>query len=309
MGDQAWVTSLFVQATLPVTVVWLGAITLLTGRIERLSQQPPGETRTRAVTALCRLPGQLALAWCLNWCVTLALVVARAGPLASPEAVVCLLLAVAMGSSVLAHTLTVWLAESHLRNLSHDRHTHVTAVTHSLGRRLAAYGLGLCGAPTMYVASLAFAVGLRPSSPSELMREIVFQTLAIAGFATMSAVLLSLSIIGPVRRMATIMRAIAEGTGYAGLERMPLLQNDELGTLAESTNHMLDRLEHSDRDRIALQATLEHKVEERTALLLEANAQIALEFEARSRMELELRQAQRLEMVGRLAAGVAHEIN
>lgn len=309
VGDQAWVTSLFLQATIPVTAAWLGAIAVLTGQIGRLTQHPRGEARTRAVAALCRLPGQLSLAWCLNWCATVALIAARAGALASPESVFCLLLAVAMGSSVLAHTLTVWLAESHLRNLSHDRHTQVTAVTHSLARRLAAYGLGLCGAPTMYVASLAFSVGLRPSSPPHLMREVVFQTVAVAGFATASAVLLSLSIIGPVRRMATIMRAIAEGTGYAGLERMPLLQNDELGTLAESINHMLDRLEHSDRERLALQATLEHKVEERTALLLDANAQIALEFEARSRIELELRQAQRLEMVGRLAAGIAHEIN
>jgi signal transduction histidine kinase len=88
-----------------------------------------------------------------------------------------------------------------------------------------------------------------------------------------------------------------------------VLRNDEVGALSEATNLMLDRLERSDRERLVLHATLEHKVEERTALLRDANDQIACDFEARSRMELELRQAQRLEAIGRLAAGIAHEIN
>jgi signal transduction histidine kinase len=161
----------------------------------------------------------------------------------------------------------------------------------------------------MYFASLAFSIQHHPMAASDLTAEIAFQAGATAAFALASAAFFALSIIGPVRRMATIMRTIARGAEYVPVDRMPLLQNNELGALAASTNQMLDRLEHSDRERLALQTTLEDKVAERTLRLCEANDQIAREFDARVRMELELRQVQRLEAIGRLAAGIAHEIN
>jgi signal transduction histidine kinase len=54
---------------------------------------------------------------------------------------------------------------------------------------------------------------------------------------------------------------------------------------------------------------IEREVQNRTAELAAANASLQSEMTARLQVETDLRQAHKLESVGRLAAGVAHEIN
>ncbi len=309
VGAHATVTATYVVTTSVVSLVWLVAVAEMTRRVDHLRASPRPEDRARAIDALRRLPRRLSIAWCLNWCVTLVAVALQTPTLDSPPAVWCLLLTVAMGSGVLAHAIGVWLAEAPLRMLEpeHDRLDARTRT--SLRIRVAAYGLGICGAPTMYFASLAFSARFAAMSSHELANEVLFQTFATAGFATVSAVLFARTVVGPIRRMAAIMESVARTGQGSGVERMPLREADELGTLSEATNLMLDRLERSDRERLALLATLESKVEERTAALVAADRQLAQEHAAREQMESELRQAQRLQAIGRLAAGIAHEIN
>lgn len=56
-------------------------------------------------------------------------------------------------------------------------------------------------------------------------------------------------------------------------------------------------------------ADLEERVQARTAELEDLNRSLRREIEERNRMEAALRRAQRLEALGRLAAGLGHEIN
>lgn len=65
-------------------------------------------------------------------------------------------------------------------------------------------------------------------------------------------------------------------------------------------------LARENEDRLA---TLEDRVVDRTRRLHSANAQLRQEIDERTRVEARLRRVQRMEALGRLAAGIGHEIN
>jgi two-component system NtrC family sensor kinase len=76
---------------------------------------------------------------------------------------------------------------------------------------------------------------------------------------------------------------------------IPVRSQDEFGQLAQSTNAMMAALKKSRRELEDWVATLNEKVEERTAELRVAEAEVA--------------RGEKLASIGQLAAGIAHELN
>lgn len=96
----------------------------------------------------------------------------------------------------------------------------------------------------------------------------------------------------PLRDLDSGAKRIADGE----LEhRIPVRSDDEFGHVATSFNHMGTALRGSMHELQDLVETLEQKVEERTAALRAAQAEVA--------------QGEKLASIGLLASGIAHELN
>ncbi|MFK7997900.1 MAG: response regulator [Granulosicoccus sp.] len=86
------------------------------------------------------------------------------------------------------------------------------------------------------------------------------------------------------------------------LERLTVKQNKELLELNENLE---EKVALRTREIEAAQSEIREQAEK----LLESNSSLEHEMSERQRFEVELRHAQKLEVVGQMAAGIAHEIN
>ena len=96
----------------------------------------------------------------------------------------------------------------------------------------------------------------------------------------------------PLRRMVAAANQIAQGDLN---QHVQLAGGDEIGQLAQSFNQMTERLKAANENLIQWGTTLERRVEERTRELRETQGFLV--------------QSEKLASLGKMAAGVAHEIN
>jgi len=132
-------------------------------------------------------------------------------------------------------------------------------------------------------------------------------------------------ILVPLRRELRELRRGAErvGQGDFGVE-LPARRKDELGTLAQAFNRMARELQDTLREKQRLMAAeseaaerefrrynalLEQTVQTRTCELEAANTRLADSLKQLQSTQAQLLFADRLASMGRLAAGVGHEIN
>jgi len=139
-------------------------------------------------------------------------------------------------------------------------------------------------------------VGMLEKPYIDLRNNVMLTFTGIAGLCVIILLILlsviTSSIINPLQRMVLATQKIAQGDLN---HKVGVGFRDEIGKLAQSFNQMTEKLKLANENLIQWGKTLERRVEERTRELRE--------------MQDFLVQSEKLASLGKIAAGIAHEIN
>jgi signal transduction histidine kinase len=144
------------------------------------------------------------------------------------------------------------------------------------------------------------AVELSTAHASASQRTVTWIAIAVGGVTVaigiIAAWLIARSLVKRLHRLSTAAARVSAGE----LDGAHLADDshDELGTLARAFDGMVGQLRE-----------LFESIRQRTTELSDANQHLVREISERSKIEVELRHAQKLESIGRLASGIAHELN
>jgi signal transduction histidine kinase len=323
-ADERWTCAgWYLAVSAPLTAAFFVALWRMLGPVRRWArEQRAGSISDATIQGAGEAVHALSLRssrlWMLEWSGTLAVLV-WLRPVSCFEAAALFLGAMVTGSLAVARSVATWCATPGKRlasQVARERAIELRTPAMPLRGRLALFGFWIAIAPTSYLASFAFTAQVMHLSRSDMLVHVAVCGFAVAAFAVITAMLLATSVTTLVASMAAVIRDIAHRGDVSAVARVPQHLRDEVGSLAISINEMIDRLERTEaeratmRDSLAvLNQALECRVAERTMRLFEANAELQGEIAARAKVELELRHAQKLEAIGRLAAGIAHEIN
>ncbi len=149
----------------------------------------------------------------------------------------------------------------------------------------------------------AVVVAVRMDALARVQRQ---SELAAAVFATAAILLLVLGIDFVARRLVyrplgAVLATMARASAGDLAARAPRVRGDEIGTVAEGLNAMLDRT-------AAFNETLRAEVERATGELRAANRELLETAQRLFSARRELEQSQRLALAGEVAAAVAHQI-
>ena len=142
--------------------------------------------------------------------------------------------------------------------------------------------------------------------PVERLRYVF--ALIIAGASVLilaGAWLLSRNLIRPLLGLTASARAIARGS-YS--RRVETRGGDEISSLAEAFNTMAATIEERQRDLEQINRDLEAKVSQRTEALEASNRELRQALDDLREAQEHLVQSEKMASLGRLVAGIAHEI-